>query len=99
MLCHNYVVMERATDQDPREPFTAISISGRTSSSGCMAGVRVRTQGTGRARFRGRVAVAFVLRTGSSWIDQHLGGPLGHPVLETRKGQSWGLSALRALHS
>lgn len=38
----------------------------------------------------------------SSWklLDRPAPGrTLGHPVLETGKGQSWGLSALRALHS
>lgn len=88
MLCLNCVVREGATDQDPRETFMAISISGRTSSSGCMAGVRVRTQGTGMARFQGRVVVASVLRAGSSWIDQPLGGPLDTQFLRPERGKA-----------
>lgn len=90
MLCLNRVVREGATDQDPRETFTAISISGRTSSSGCMAGVRVRTQGTGMARFQGRVVVASVLQAGSSWIDQPLGGPLDTQFLRLERGKAGG---------
>lgn len=99
MLCLNCVVMEGATGQDPREAFMASSISRRISSSGCMPGVRVRAQGTGMARFQGRVALASVRQAGSSWTAQHLGGPLGNPALGTRKEQSWGLSALRVINT
>ena len=98
-LPKNCVVMEGATGQDPREAFMASSISRRISSSGCMAGVRVRAQGTGMARFQGRVALASVHHAGSFWTAQHLGGPFGNPALGTGKEQSWGLSALRVINT
>lgn len=89
MLCLNYVVMEWATDQDPREPFTAISISGRTSSQAARLGWGSELKEQEGPDSGEVVAVAFVLELEAPGYSAP-GRTLGHLCLRLEKGKAGG---------